>query len=198
MQIVNCNSSAQVFAIIKNVEKFIEGTGDIDILECSKGQTIQYRRSKGYYVQQSKRIFNDVAISYYTFYDIAIYMLYSYLFKDKVLLWDIKLDNVSKCVKTFTLSQLKEDKDIIRRINEEIKFKDILDYFEIKEDGYNIIFSLTKKSLISPYFYINYCKNILTNRKEDVILNDELRRFERISLKINNILKIKTNSIGGR
>jgi hypothetical protein len=93
-------------------------------------------------------------------------------------------------MKNFTNKNLLINKNTIKEISQEMNFKNINEFFEIKEDGTNIIYSLTKKNLISSVFFINFCEKILTNRKENVILNKEMERFERVSVKINKLLKI--------
>jgi hypothetical protein len=81
--------------------------------------------------------------------------------------------------KIFTLKQLKIDEDFIIQINKKLKFKDLKEYFEVRENGEPIIFELIKKNYVTPAIYIKFYEKILTIQNKDVILyNNEYKKFQ--------------------
>lgn len=183
------NSSWMVYSILKNINSFIKGKKDVDLFK--KLHFLAYKRASKFYIENSKRIYNDIENGYYTCYDLVIFILFKYMIDEKFSLYEIRPKEINEIMKLFTIKKLKEDLKLIKEIHKELKFKKGLkEYFEIKEDGTNIAYILTKKRRISPVFFIRNFKKVLTNREEDVIIKSkEYKQFERIAIKIKETIK---------
>jgi len=182
-------SSWMVFSVIRNVQSFVKKDKDIDLFK--KVSWFAFDKSSKYYLENSKQIYNDIENGYYTFHELAIYLLYKFMIGEKKFtLYEIRQKNVKEVMKLFTVKRLHEDLKLIKQIHKELNFKrGIKEYFELKEDGTNIAYILTKNQKISPVFFIRNFEKTLTNRKEDVIINIEFEQFQRIAKKIKETLK---------
>jgi hypothetical protein len=177
-----------VFSVLSNINEFIKNKKDVDLFK--KSHIIRYQRSSKYIAENSKKFYNDIENEYYTLKEFAIFLLYKHMMNESVNLYNVKPNTIIEVMKLFTTKKLKEDLKLLSIIHKELKFKKIEDYFEIKEDGTNIAYILTKKNKISPIFYIRNFENVLTDINENVIFKSkEYKQFEKIARKIKETLK---------
>jgi hypothetical protein len=182
-----------VFSVIQNVFTFVRGKKDIDIFK--KVNEFQFQRCSKYFIENSKKFYNDIENGYYTLHDLAIFLLYKEMIGEKMSaknkLYLINQKSVTEVMKLFTNKRLKEDLKLIKEIHKELNFKKGLkDYFEFMEDGTNIAYVLTKNGKISPIFFIRNFQKTLTESNENVIIykNNEYKQFEKIAIKIKETL----------
>lgn len=183
-------SSWMVFSVIKNVYAYIKKDKDIDIFK--KVNSFQFQKCSKYFLENSKRIYNEIENGYYTFHELAVYLLYKEMMDEKMNLYIINQKTVKEAMKLFTNKKIKEDLKLIKQIHKELDFKKgIVEYFDIKEDGTNIAYMLTKKGRISPIFFIRNFQKALTENNENVIIykSSEYEQFEKIAIKIKETLK---------
>lgn len=181
------NSSLSVFSLIKNVENFVKGK-DIEIFKMSN--IAYFKRSRKIYIENSKRIYNDIENNYYSQLELVKYLLYRYMFEKYVNPYSIKAKDIKETMKLFAKEKLNEDMELLKEIALEFKFKGVCNFFELKEDGTNIAYILTKNKRISPIFFIKNNNKCLTYyEKNDIIKCKDYERFERIANKIKIIFK---------
>jgi len=182
------NSTLTVFSVLSNINEFIKKKKDIDLFK--KSHVIRYQRSSKYIAENSKRFYNDIENGYYTLKELAIFLLYKHMMGETVNLYIVKPNIIIDAMKLFTTKKLKEDLKLLSAIHKELKFKEIKEYFKIKEDGTNIAYMLTRKNKISPIFYIRNFENTLTEINEnDIFKSKEYEQFEKIARKIKETLK---------
>ncbi len=176
-----------VFSIIQNVKKFVDKGKDLDLFKLQSA--VWYDKSTDFTKRHCKRIYNEIENHYYTYYDLAIFLMYELIFFDKNILNLITEKDINITSKLFTEEQLEKDQNFIIALGEQIKLAEIADYFKINRTGGNIVYdNLILKKLVSPYFYIE-CQEIVEREEEKE--NEELKRFVRIIIKINEILTKK-------
>ena len=179
------NSALMVFSIINNINDYIKKDNNIDIFK--KNYIKRFENAPSYFLENSKRIYNEIENGYYTLIDLGVFLLYYNMINKKFTLYDVKFKNVKKVNELFSLQRLKNDLELLKNIQIELKFKNLInDIFKINEDGTSIIYHLTITEKISPVIFIRNFQYVLTNEKEDVIINNEYKRFEKIA----NIIKI--------
>jgi hypothetical protein len=178
------NSSWLIYSIIKNVYVFLKKDDDINLL--TKCHIRNFQNASNFFREQSKRIYNEIENNYYTIYDFILVLLYQAMIYDKIQLYEIKVNNVKNILQLFTTNQLQNDLELLKHIYQELKLKHgLLAYFEIKEDGTNIIYNLIKKQKISPILFIRNFKKFLTTGGENgIIKNTEYLQFEKIANKL--------------
>lgn len=183
------NSSLQVFSFLVNAKKIIESEKE-DLSNIFKIRQFHYKSARKISIDISKRIYNELENHLYTYKDILIFMLYQYAFLGKVNIYKISSEDIKRVSKIFSKKQFKIDEDFILKINKNIKFKNIIDFFEIRESGEPIIYNLIKQNYITPVFYIKYYEKLLTNQNKDVILKSKnYMRFEYAMKMIIKIIK---------
>jgi len=181
------NTTLKVFSIIRNVEDFVKGGNDIDLFKLC--HFIRYKKSSKYYITNAKRIYNDIENGYYTTKELVVYMLYKSMMANKRIdLFKIKGEVVRETMKLFTKKTLNKDLEVLKSVAKNMEFKNIQDFFDMKEDGTNIAFVLTKKELISPVFFIKNLNKNLTSESKDDIINVEFEQFKKIAKKIKETL----------
>ena len=183
-------STWMVYSVIRNVYDFVEKGKDVELFK--KVNYFNFQRAPKFFIQNSKRIYSELENSYYTYHELTIYLLYRYMMDEKLNLYGINQKSVREAMKLFTIKRLNEDLKLIKQIHKELNFKrGLKDYFEIKEDGTNIAYVLTKKEKISPIFFIRNFDKHLTNQNENVIINvsREYEHFKRIAKKIKETLR---------
>lgn len=182
------NSILVVFSVIRNVDDFIKFKKDIDLFKIS--HVMRFKKSTKFYVENAKRIYNDIENRYYTLKELTIFLLYRYMMGDKkVQLYKVKPKDITETMQLFTTKRTKVDLNLLKAVYKEFKFKSIKDYFDLKEDGTNIAYILTIQGKISPVFFIKNFEKNLTNDKKDVKINKEYEQFKRIARKIKETLK---------
>lgn len=174
-------STLRVFSVIVNTKNFVKGNKDIDILRLLSMSA--FRKAPKFYAISSKRIYSEISNGYYTIYDLSIFLLYQYMMgKTSIKLGEVNQKNMKEFKEMISDKRYKEDLNLMKEIYKSLNFKSMKDFFDIKEDGTNIVFQLTRKGHISPRFFI---KNMLTkNDKNDTINNREYELFEKIANKI--------------
>jgi len=184
-------STLMVYSVIQNVYTFVQRDKDIDLFK--KVYYIKFQKAPKLFFENSKRIYSEIENGYYTYHELAIFVLYRCMMGEKKINWyGIRQKTVREAMKLFTVQRLNEDLKIIKQIHKELNFKrGLKEYFEIKEDGTNIAYILTKKERISPIFFIRNFDKALTNQNENVIINTsrEYKQFQRIAKKIKETLK---------
>lgn len=182
-------STWMVFSVIKNIYTFVKKNKEVNLFE--KVNYFNFKRASRFFIENSKRIYNEIENGYYTYHELALYILYQYMITNSFKLYDVKQKTVKEVMKLFTTKNYQEDLKIIEQIHKKLKFKrGLKDYFEIREDGTNIAYMLTKKKQISPIFFIRNCEISLTEPNENVIiLSREYKQFNRIAKKIKETLK---------
>jgi len=180
------NSSFSVFSVYQNVKSVIEKrkyNTNIE-KEVYRGW---YQKARPFTVNHCKRIYNDIENGYYTYDELIIYLLTKALFEDTIVGYS-KIDEtlIKRTMKLYSKKQLTTDKKFIKEINKDVKLNSIKDFFEINEEGENLIFTLTSKNFISPALYLKYSKKYLTMDTENTILfkNNEYQKYE----KVNNLI----------
>ena len=181
------NSSYLVFSVYQNTKTVIEK-------QKYKNEIMKtvhrgwYNKTKPYTVNHCKRIFNEIENGYYTYDDMIIHMLTESLFNTKaIVISKITEKSVKKTLKLYTKKRLKIDKEFIKKVNIDVGLTSLKDFFEINEDGENLIYTLTNKEFISPAFYAQYGKKYLTRSIENTILLS--KEYERFELTNNIIIK---------
>lgn len=179
-------STLRVFSVIINVKSFVNSKKDKDLFRLI-GMNV-YKKSPKYYEIHSKRIYNEVANSYYTLKDLVTYLLYLYMIGESpVKLNRVNHKNIKEFKRWLTDKRYKEDLEIIKEVYQAANFKKINDFFTINEEGTNVIFELTKKKHISPRFFIKNLEKGLTNIREDSTISKEYETFVKIARKIKNL-----------
>jgi len=182
------SSTWMVYSVIRNVYTFVQKEKDIDLFK--KVNRFNFQKAPKFFIQNAKRIYSEIENGYYTYYELAIFLLYQYMMDGKINLYGTKQKTVKEIMKLFTIKRLNEDLKLLKQIHKELNFKKgIKEYFEIKEDGTNIAYILTKKEKISPIFFIRNFDKALTKFNENVIINVEYEQFKRIAKKIKETLK---------
>ena len=179
------NTCKLTFSFLFNAKKLVEAERD-NFDDIFKIRSAHYNHAKVYTKNISKKIFNELENHLYTFKDVLIYMLYKYAFGDKILFHRINYEEIRKINKIFSKKQLKEDEDFILKINHNLKLKTVDEFFEIRENGEPIIYDLIKKNFVTPVIFVKFYDHLLTNKKKDVILNGDYKRFE---YAMKNIIK---------
>jgi hypothetical protein len=181
-------STWMVYSVIRNVYTFAHKGKEIDLFK--KVNYFNFQRAPKFFVENAKRIYSEIENGYYTYHELIIYLLYKYMMGEILNLYGIKQNTVKEAMKLFTFKKLQEDLKVIKQIHKELKFKrGKKEYFEMKEDGTNIAYILTKKERISPIFFIRNFDKLLTNQNENVIINKEYEQFKRIAKKIKETLE---------
>jgi hypothetical protein len=182
------SSTCMVYSFIRNVYTFIQKGKETDLFK--KVNYFNFQRAPKFFIENSKRIYSEIENGYYTYHELAIYLLYRYMMGESLNLYGIKQKTLKESMKLFTVKRLNEDLKLLKQIHKELNFKKgIKEYFQIKEDGTNIAYILTKKERISPIFFIRNFDKTLTNPNENVIINVEYEQFKRIAKKIKETLK---------
>jgi hypothetical protein len=184
------NSSYSVFSVYQNTKTVIEKRkyGNEIMKTVHRGW---YNKTKSYTVTHCKRIFNEIENGYYTYDDMVIHMLTESLFNTKaIVISKINEKTVKNTLKLYTKKRLQADKAFVMNVNKDVGLKSLKDFFEINEDGENLIYTLTSKEFISPAFYAQYGKKYLTKDTENtILLSIEYERFENINNIIIKFLK---------
>lgn len=175
-----------VFSIIKNVEKFLESNKDVNIF---KEQSIfWYTKNPDFIKNICKRIYNEIENHFYSYYDLAIFLLNYSIFYGKCDYKYILEKDINKASEIFSKEQLQKDEKFMLELNQILNF-DAEEYFKIKKEGGNIIYEdLIMKRKISPYFYLEYYTKV---KREEEKESEELKQFIKVINKIREIMKIK-------
>ncbi|MFW6172596.1 MAG: hypothetical protein ACOC5T_02525 [Elusimicrobiota bacterium] len=174
-------STLRVFSVIVNTKNFVKGKKDIDIFKLLS--MTAFRKAPKFYAISSKRIYSEISNGYYSICDLAIFLLYQYMMgKTSIKLGEVNYKNLKDFKEMISDKRYNEDLHLLREVYKSLNFKSMKEFFDIKEDGTNVVFELTKKKHISPRFFI---KNMLTKNDEyDTINNREYELFKRIANKI--------------
>lgn len=145
-------------------------------------------------ISECKRIYSEIESNLYSHNDFLLFLIHNLIFEKKLIyLKKITENEIDKVKKLYTLQQFIIDKQFIIEIDERLQFKDINKYFEINVDGGNLIYEeLVMKKRISPVTYIKLGKKI---ELEEEKMNEELKRFVKLTKEIKNILSKKRKSI---
>ena len=184
------SSTWMVYSVIRNIFTFVQKEKDVNLFK--KVNYFHFQNAPKFFIENAKRIYSEIENGYYTYHELAIFLMYQYMMDGKIYLYGAKQKVVQEAMKLFTVKRLNEDLKLLKQIHKELKFKKGLkDYFEMKEDGTNIAYILTKKRRISPIFFIRNFDNPLTNQNENVIIdiNSEYKQFQKIAKKIKETLK---------
>lgn len=181
------NSTLLVFSVLSNINDFFRKKKDIDIFK--KCHIVRFKRTTKYYAENSKKLYSDLENGYFTLKELAIFLLYKNLIGEKVNLYAIKPEHIIEVMKLFTTNKLKDDLKLLQAIYKELNFKGMVDFFDIKEDGTNIAYILTKQGKISPVFFIRNLTKDLTKYQENDIICVEFKQFIKIAMKIKETLE---------
>jgi len=179
-----------VYSVIRNIFTFVQKEKDVNLFK--KVNYFHFQNAPKFFIENAKRIYSEIENGYYTYHELAIFLMYQYMMDGKIYLYGAKQKVVQEAMKLFTVKRLNEDLKLLKQIHKELKFKrGLKDYFEMKEDGTNIAYILTKKGKISPIFFIRNFDKPLTNKNENVIIDvsSEYKQFQRIAKKIKETLK---------
>jgi hypothetical protein len=183
-------STWMTFSIFKNVEKYIKSKNYDQVVIFTRLPEIVFKRVKSYQLIFYKNIYNELENHYYTYEDLAIYLLYMYMMNKKIRLQEVNQKSVLQIKNYISVKQLNADKIIIREVKESLQIKKDADFFSIKEDGTSIVYALTKKGFVSPSIFIKYYDVLLTTKPEnDIFKSEEYIVFEKAAIKIKEILK---------
>lgn len=175
------SSVLRVYSIIFNIVNIVKKKRNIKIdVLVYKGQ---FEKVREYYKIHCKRIFNEIENSFYSYKDLKLFVLYSYLFVKWPNIKNINKKNIKEVKLLFSKNRLEEDKKYFLEINKRVKLNDLEKYFIIKE-GVSIVYNLIKKKLLSPIFWIKY-SSIVDNFEGESI---EHKYFRRICNLIKSIL----------
>lgn len=189
------NSSYLIYSIIQNLhvvytkKGYTDGVCIDDFIQ--KVHISRFKRVKSpYQLRMYGRLYNAVENSYIDHKDIIIGYLHESLFSStKVNVMGLTIDRIKEIRGLYTEKKLNVDKILIKDIITELDISKLVDIFNVNNDGESIIYSLIKKEHISPIFYLQYAKKLLTDRQENNILrSDNFKHFENISNIIFNIL----------
>lgn len=175
------SSTLRVFSVIVNTKNFVKGKKDIDIFKLLSMNA--FKKAPKFYAISSKRIYSEISNGYYNIYDLAMFLLYQYMMgKTSIKLNDVNYKNMKEFKEMLSDKRYKEDLNLLKEVYKSLKFKSMKDFFNIKEDGTNVVFELTRKNHISPRFFI---KNMLTSKEEDVTINNkDYNLFKKIANKM--------------
>lgn len=183
------NSSAYIYAIITNVNDFVKSGKNVKILDVNITKMIcRFKKAKPYFIKICKKIYNDIENSYYTHWELALYLLYQRVFEAKLKVQNINKDSVKHVRKLFTKEQLLKDKEIVQHAMKKRGINEIDELFKILEDGESIVYKLIRQKIITPIYFLRY-QGLTNDQKNSILVNEEYKRFVRIVDKIYNIAK---------
>ncbi|MFW6219535.1 MAG: hypothetical protein ACOC33_01575 [bacterium] len=184
------NSSLTIFSIYQNVKKIVVSQ-KYDTPIFKKVASIWFNKSNEFVKNNCKRIFNDIENNYYTHNDLVVFILTYSIYNSKFIsLNKITYKNIKDTLKLYTKKTLIKDKTFIKKINDELNFKNIADFFIINDDGENLIYNLIIKKYISPIIFLQYRKKCLTiNEKNTILKNEKYLKFEKYMNMINKHLR---------
>jgi hypothetical protein len=179
------NSSLKIFSIIKNINKFVNNEKDVPDFFKIQSQ-LWFNRSSDHLKNHCKRIYSDLESNLYKQKDLALYILYTYIFDYKLDYSKITEKNINKVKNLFTKQRIEKDQKFILELSEKTKLSELSDYFKLNSSGSNIMYDLVIKEYISPIFYIDYedCVSEIDYTKA----NDYLQNFKKIITKLKQIL----------
>jgi hypothetical protein len=172
------NSSYLIYSILTNLDSIYKKKPELDFKKLV--HKVRFLNAKPYKVNVCKKLYNSVENNHISHGDIMLTYLYESLFSDKPI--DIKLlnvENIKSVRKLFTYNQYCKDRFLIKDVIKELKLKGIVDIFEIRNGGENIVYKLIKNKHISPIFYIQNYKKVLPRCQENNILKSkDFKHFE--------------------
>ena len=185
------SSPVLVLSIEYNIRKFLKSKrSNIDTLNIYKETSIyHFKRSKQYIVSNCKRIYNDIENHYYTYKDLAIFILDSYIINGKFNWGLVNVKNINSIKDFYNQSRFLVDQQTILEIAKNLKIKKMSKFFEIKENGNSVIYDLIihEKRFISPIFHIKY-ENIALEALNNSTRSEDYEFFTKIIKIIKKIL----------
>lgn len=180
-------STFYVYSIISNLNDYVKKGKNCLIF--TNVHVNRYKNANPGVIKHCKRIYNDLENHYYTEVDLAIAVLHKHIMDGMCYIPTLRAKTILNIKKVYSINQLKIDEKVLKDVYKSMEFNDPCKFFEIHEDGTNLVYTLTKKGIISPTFSVKYLRKLLTNKDENVILCNEYKTFVHVVTKIEQILK---------
>lgn len=175
-------SEIKIFSVFTNCKNFVEKKKSPkidDVLNIN-----YYNRNSPYVKSKVKEALRFMNNGFFDLKDFKTFMLYSYIYRDKMQWKDVKMSNIMACKTLFTKKQLDKDKEFILNLSKKVgKIKDINTFYRVNANGKNILLDLLLDKYISPFFYIRMSK-YRTPYKRTYKVSDILKKIDRISLEM--------------
>lgn len=179
-------STLKVLSIFKNCKIYVEKEKSINL--DSLYNKIVYNKQPRFVQTKCSEIYRFINNGHFTFTDVKIYILYKYIFQNKMNWKDIKVSNILACKKLFSTKQLERDKKFILEVNKKVKFKDINIFYKVNANGKNILLDFILDKYISPMFYVHMLK-YRKDENQKFKSSDILKKVDRIVGKLSTLLK---------
>lgn len=147
----------------------------------------KYQRTHATIKNIASNLASRLNSNHFTINDLKCYIYYYYIFNDKNVWFNIKPNDISESEKKFfSKISLKNDKKIILEVNKNTKFKNMAEYFQIRESGENYASLLILNKYISPAFYLKFMDYTKQDKKENTRQNKITQVMQVIKGEITN------------
>jgi len=178
-----------VFSTFQNVKSYFEKGKDIDF--NSRVSTIWLNRSPDYVKGYCEKIVRYINNGHFDLQDFKIYLLYHFIFNDRLYWKDVKVTEIQRISTLFTEKNLRKEEAFMLELAKKLKIKNINTYYKTNSDGNNILLDLILKGMISPLFYIVMFEHGWDESENKYDVSNQL-------IKLNNITKLILNRKGER
>jgi hypothetical protein len=165
--------SIDIFKFVENFKLLYEGKK----IQNSTTLYFRYNRMSKLIRDKVIEIYNEINCSHYSFNDFQHYVFYYYIYNRKNFWLNFNKKEISGCSELFSKDSLNKDKELLLKINKNIKFT-IEDYLKIQENGECYLYTLLENKKISPSLYLRLVYKI----KETENISEKQK-------KTNNIVK---------
>lgn len=172
------STTLECFYFVRNTVCSIQNREkSINLFEVGSGYTFTSLPMKIKYIFNA--LYNDLENHYYTYDEVLMFIIYHYMFSDKIFSYlSLNRKSIKEVTELFNNDVYEKDKsfilDLCNRLN--IKNKDKL--FNVSEDGRCALYDLIMKKYISPMFFIRNCKSYLTSyQNSNILLEPNFDRF---------------------
>jgi len=188
------NSSVLVCSYYRNVMDILKGRTVKDPFKTIP--VYVFTKMPAFTIKNCQRIYNDIENHYYTYTDIFLFVAYRDLLGKKCYIQDITRDDVKSVSKLFTILRVKDDLLKLKSIAKKSGITKMSEFFELDDNGDNILRNLVLGGHISPLTYIKKIRNSLTSPKEfNRLCSVEVKSFHKKLQRIKiRVLSIKQRS----
>jgi len=183
------DSSFKVFSIYKRVSHvFYDENYEMASMIWTPVGRWMFNRTPSFIKNQCFRIHNEIANSWYSYYDYVMVLVHNSLWDTHADLKVVGCDSVNKVKSLFCRERLDDDKNKVININKKVKLNDIDDFFKIREKGDSLIYDLIVSKQVSLYFFIHFFDKIKTATSRPRLQFDKSKKYQKLE-KVSELLR---------
>jgi len=191
------NSTMMLFSVYNNIKTLVKKQKDVDIFESRYyhfNNALRNPHARNYLIDKLKKVYNDIENHYYGYHEFIIFLLYQHIWQQTASITSDITKQIQETINLFTEKQLRKDMDLIVAVFQKLDVPNPKERLFLigKNGGESLLYKLIMSKQVSPMFFIQFYREVLTFTEKDDILprkSNEYKRFEFIMKHIYQHLK---------